>query len=154
MHTLLVSHDHAAIAVPSSPGMRAHVGSSRPGTGGSRKPRLSGGERSGSTYSMGSLASQDLQEYQDLGPFMDPSAVLQTVLRVLAVANLANRMSLDWQAQNEVRIQHAHAASLSKHESLHCCWHISIHLCCQICSNASSTGNQMRLTCLNHRAIC
>lgn len=51
---------------------------------------------------MGSLASQDLVEYQDLGPFMDPSAVLQTVLRVLSAANVAKRLELDWQAQNEV----------------------------------------------------
>ena len=69
--------------------------------------RLSVGERAGSTISMGSLNSQDMVEYQDLGPFMDPGAVLQTVVRVLAAANVAKRQELDWQAQNEVRMLHS-----------------------------------------------
>ncbi|KAK9797407.1 hypothetical protein WJX73_006943 [Symbiochloris irregularis] len=58
-------------------------------------------ERPGSAASMGSLQSQDLAPYEDLGPFLNPDAVLQTVLNSLAAANVAKRLELDWQAQNE-----------------------------------------------------
>lgn len=64
--------------------------------------RVALSERPSSAASMGSLASQDLQPYEDLGPFLNPDAVLQTVLRSLATANVAKRLELDWQAQNEV----------------------------------------------------
>ena len=71
---------------------------------GSAVARVGATERPGSAISMGSLASQDLAEYQDLGPFLNPDAVLQTCLRALGAANVAKRLELDWQAQNEASV--------------------------------------------------
>lgn len=69
------------------------------------------GARTGRSCDLVSAASamslESMGSCEDMGkvplrPCVDPGAVLATALKTLAACNVAKRLELDWQAQNEV----------------------------------------------------
>ena len=71
------------------------------------------GARTGRSCDLASAASamslDSMGSCEDMGkvvlrPCVDPAAVLATVLKTLGVCNVAKRLELDWQANNEVRL--------------------------------------------------
>ena len=73
----------------------------RAGTRTGRSSQLDGLSSAASAMSIDSCGS--MEDVAELRPCVDPSAVLAAALKTLQASNMAKRLDLDWQAQNEVR---------------------------------------------------